>query len=288
MSRALVPDVQWVLAALALALAAAAADSSLETAWARLARGDAAGAEAALDGVAEPGDDRAADRTAWLDARARIAWARGQTDLSFALAMRSVAVAERARVNLPDLAPAIGPGRPWIEQDFRLPLRTLPTGDAGAQAGALAQSLLALPEARRPDGAWLVWAARLLDASVKAPGEVPGAVRDQLPGQRARLLQAACEARHGARAVTAMPSKALVAGSGAEGFARWFQAEALAREGERQDARLASLRFVQAAAAFDESPWLRVAALRRAADTLQTTDPAEAARLRDAADKETP
>jgi hypothetical protein len=45
---------------------------------------------------------------------------------------------------------------------------------------------------------------------------------------------------------------------------------------------------VQSAAALEDSPWLRVRALERAAALLDPIDPSEAARLREAARKETP
>ncbi len=283
------PATAW----LALVMAAAGAESPIDAARARLARGDAAAAETALRGMAEPGVQRGSERACWLDAQARIAWSQGRIDLAFARSMEALALAERSGERLPDLTSALGSGRPWLDETFRLPLRALPTGDSGAEARTLAAALRALPEASTPWGAWLVWAARLLDASVEPPPPLAKPARDtpehELARRRARLLQSACELRLGSSgAATAMPAEALKPGCGAEGFARWFQAEAAAREGERRDPRLASLRFVQSAAAFDDSPWLRVAALRRAATTLDPIDPAEAARLRAAADKETP
>lgn len=284
---------RFLLACLTLLLVAAGADSPLDLVRVRLARGDAAAAEAALRQIAEPAADRASERAAWLDAQARVAWSRGRLDLAFARSMEAQALAERARERLPDLTPDISPGRAWVDETFRLPLRALPTGDSGTDAATLAASLRALPEASTPWGAWLVWAARLLDPSVPPPAPLVKPAHDtpehELARRRVRLLQAACELRQGVSGATAvMPTEALKPACGAEGFARWFQAEALAREGERNDPRLAAVRFVQAAAAFDDSPWLRVAAFRRAATTLHPIDPAEAARLRAAADKETP
>jgi hypothetical protein len=77
-------------------------------------------------------------------------------------------------------------------------------------------------------------------------------------------------------------------GSPLEGFARWFEAEALQRDARSAQPRLAALRMVQSAAALEDSPWLRVRALERAAALLDPIDPSEAARLREAARKETP
>jgi hypothetical protein len=191
------------------------------------------------------------------------------------------------------LTPAIAPGRAWLDEEFALPLRALPTGDSGQQASELAKALLALPESAKEDGAWLVWAARLLDASVAPPKVSARPAREGTPqavaARRAGLLQAACESREGrSKTAAAVLRAAARPGRGAEGFARWFEAEGLLRDASRRDERLAALRLVQAAAAFDDSPWMRVAALRRAADTLEPIDPAEAARVRAAADKETP
>ena len=259
----------------------------------RLARGDARGAEIALASVAMPKSEQAPELAAWLDASARIAWSRGEMDRAFAMSLEALAVAERAGVTLPPLTATLSPGRAWLDEDFSLPLRALPTGDSGARAPHLANRLRSLPEAARPEGAWLTWGARLLDASVSAPTPAAKPARESatqaLARRRAALLQAACEARSGdVRSSAAVLRAAERPGRGAEAFARWFQGEALAREAAHRDARLASLRFAQCAGAADDSPWLRVAALRRAAELLETIDPAEAARLRAAADKETP
>ena len=85
MSRALL-----VIACAALA----AAEQPMNLVQARLARGDAQGARAALVDVPRPADDRPAELAAWLDASARVAWARGEMDEAFALSLEALAVAE--------------------------------------------------------------------------------------------------------------------------------------------------------------------------------------------------
>lgn len=285
------------IAMLMIALLLAAAESPVDLVQARLARGDAAGAREALAQVAEPADTDAAARAAWIDANARIAWAAGEMDRAFALSVQAQVLAERAGVELPALTAAFSPQRAWVDPACGVALRVLPTGDAGAQASALAAQLLALPEAKQPSGAWIVCAARLLDASTPMPATEKVKEGRETPAQarvrtRAALLRLACEARAGdAKAVErALKELRDLARQSRQAtpFTQWFEGELLLRDTARRDPRLASLRFTQSAAAFDEAPWLRVAALKRAAEALQTIDPQEAARLRAAADKEIP
>ena len=278
---------------LTIAVMLAVADPAMDLVQARLARGDAASAREALARVDEPAESDAAARAAWLDANARIAWAAGEMDRSFALGVQAQVLAERAGVALPALTAAFSPQRAWVDPACGLALRTLPTGDAGAQAGALASSLLALPESGQAGGAWIVCAARLLDAAVAMPpGEKVKDARETPARTRTALLRAACEARGGEAKVaerTLRELRELARQSRqAAPFTQWFEGELLLRDTPRRDPRLASLRFTQAAAAFGEAPWLRVAALKRAAEALQEIDPQEAARLRAAADKEIP
>ena len=102
------------------------------------------------------------------------------------------------------------------------------------------------------------------------------------------FLQAAVAARSGEAEAGAMELGRLVREAPAlQPMAHWFEGEASLRR-STPDPRAAELRFVQCAAALHEAPWIRVAALRRAAGALDTIDPAEAARLRAAADEETP
>lgn len=284
-------------AMLAIALLLAAAESPMDLVQARLARGDAVGAREAMARVAEPAATDAAARAAWLDASARMAWAAGEMDRAFALGVQAQVLAERAGVELPALTAAFSPQRAWVDPACGVALRVLPAGDAGVQAGALAAELLQLPEAKQPGGAWIVCAARLLDASIPMPAiekvkdgrETPAQVRMRT---RDALLRHACDARAGEAKVaerTLNELRQLARQSRqAAPFTQWFEGELLLRDTPRRDPRLASLRFTQSAAAFEEAPWLRVAALRRAAEALQSIDPQEAARLRAAADKEIP
>ena len=279
---------------LAVALACLAlATGPMETVQARLARGDARGAAVALAGVARPDAAQSAELAAWLDAHARVAWAHGRMDEAFARAVLAQALAERAGVSLPPLDAALGGGRAWVDAESGLPIRTLPTGDSGERAAALARELVEAAEGRGAEGAWLVWAAKLLDAGVAAPAAAPRGAKETpaeaIARRRASLLQAACQARSSdATQATATLRAAAREGEATRGLALWFEGESLARDGARRDPRQASLRFAQAAAEFDASPWLRVAALRRAAAALEPIDAPEAARLRAAADKETP
>lgn len=275
-----------------LAIALAADPSALDRAWEHLDRGDAAGAAQALAVEPRPtGPDAAL--ASWLDASARVAWAQGRMDRAFALGVQAVVVGERLARPVPALTPAVTPGRAWIDETCGLPHLVLPTGDGDGPA--LARELMALPEAATADGAWIVFAARLLDGQVTAP-DASRASRAAAASvgreQRLSLLQCAAEARRGGarstNAVIAALRQPAREGSPLEGFARWFEAEALVREAKPAQARLASLRLVQSAAAFDDSPWLRVRALERAAALLDPIDPSEAARLREAARKETP
>lgn len=285
-----------IASVLCMAIALASA-GPMDLVQARLARGDAAGAREALRQVPEPAEADVGERAAWLDANARVAWAVGEMDRAFALSVHAQVLAERAAVELPALTGAWVPKRAWVDPACGLPLRTLPTGDGGAQAAALAATLAALPEASRPGGAWIACAARLLDASRPMPAaEKPKEGRESPAQSRARLrgqlLRAACEARTGdTRSVErTLADLRQVARQvrDASPFTQWFEGELLLRDTPKRDARLASLRFTQSAAASDEAPWLRVAALRRAADAVQAVDPQEAARLRAAADKEIP
>lgn len=285
------------MAMLTIALLLAAAESPMDLVQARLARGDAAGAREAMAQVTEPSATDTAARAAWLDANARIAWAAGEMDRAFALGVQAQVLAERAGVELPALTAAFSPQRAWVDPTCGVALRALPTGDAGAQAGALAVALLALPEAKQPAGAWIVCAARLLDASTPMPATEKAKEARETAAQarvrtRAALLRLACEARAGEAKVVERTLKELREfarqSRQATPFTQWFEGELLLRDTARRDPRLASLRFTQSAAAFDEAPWLRVAALKRAAEALQSIDPQEAARLRAAADKEIP
>lgn len=275
------------LAGCMLMLALAVGPSDLERAWSCLDRGDARSAAEALEAAPPPAANDA-DRASWLDARARIAWARGEMDRAFALGIESVVVGERTGRQAPAMTPAIAPGRPWIDEATGLPRLLLPTGDGDGPA--LARELLALPESGTPEGAWILWAARLLDEKVPAP---EAARANRATGSRRQsLLQAAAEARRGSNrsrnAVIAALRGVAREGSGLEPFVRWFEAEAVAREGPGPEVRLAALRMVQAAAAADDNAWLRVRALERAATLLDPVDAPEAARLREAARKETP
>jgi len=280
------------LVASAIACLALAA-GSMDTVQSRLSRGDARGAARALEGLPRPPADRVAELAAWLDAHARVAWAQGRMDEAFARAALAQAFAERAGVALPPLDAAFGGGRAWIDAETGLPVRVLPTGDSGQRGAELGRELLAAAEGRASEGAWLAWAAKLLDASVAPPAIAPRAAKETaaeaVARRRVALLQAACQARAGDAAQAGASLRAAARdGEPMRGFALWFDGEALSRDGVRRDPRLAALRFAQAAAEFDASPWMRVAALRRAADTLEPIDAPEAARLRAAADKETP
>jgi hypothetical protein len=270
-----------------LTLALATVSTELDQAWRCLDHGDARSAAEALEAAPPPAANDA-DRASWLDARARIAWARGEMDRAFALGIESVVVGERTGRQAPAMTPAIAPGRPWIDEATGLPRLLLPTGDGDGPA--LARELLALPESGTPEGAWILWAARLLDEKVPAP---EAARANRATGSRRQsLLQAAAEARRGSNrsrnAVIAALRGVAREGSGLEPFVRWFEAEAVAREGPGPEVRLAALRMVQAAAAADDNAWLRVRALERAATLLDPVDAPEAARLREAARKETP
>lgn len=275
-----------------LAMAMATVSTQLDQAWRCLDRGDARGAAQALATAPRPAADQV-ELASWLDAHARVAWAQGQMDRAFALGIQSVVVGERSDRQAPALTPALTPGRAWVDEATGLPRLVLPTGDGDGPA--LARELVALPESGTPEGAWILWAARLLDAQVPAPEASRSARGAALGARRERrqsLLQAAAEARHGANrsrtAVIASLRGAVREGSAMEPFGRWFESEAVTREGPGPDARLAALRLVEAAAALDDSPWLRVRALERAATILDPIDATEAARLREAARKETP
>lgn len=276
---------RWL--AFALLAALAAAEDPVGLAQARLARGDAASARAALEGVACPA--QGAERAAWLDAQSRVAWHEGRNDEAFARGALAIACAEASGQALPPFLSAFGAGRPWLDAETGLAPRLLPTGDA-ADARALAAELRAAPEARGPEGVWISLAACLLDPSLPVPKAVDRPVPDsaKVSKRREAFLRAALAARAGdaEAAVTALRTVARDC-EGIRAAHHWFEAEALRRRA-RPDPRLASLRFVQSAAALDDAPWLRAAALRRAADALDTTDPAEAARLRAAADQEIP
>jgi len=266
-------------------LAMAAEPAGLEKAWSCLDHGDAAGAKQALVSVPEPaGDDRTL--ASWLDARSRVAWAEGRMDEAFATGIRAVVVSERTGRDMPSLTPELTPARAWVDAGTGLPRLVLPTGDGDGPA--LARDLTSLPEAAAAEGAWIVLAARLLDPAVTPPPDPRKAARSPRAEARLGFLLAAVDARRsppaGGSAVTARLKGFLTDGSPMLAAARWFEAEAAAGT----DSRLASLRFVHAAAAFDESPWLRARALERAAETIETIDPPEAARLRAAARKETP
>jgi hypothetical protein len=274
-----------------LAFALAAGPAGLDRVWESLDRGDVQGATAALADAPRPaGSD--AELASWLDAQSRLAWAQGRMDRAFAWGVQAVVVGERSNRAFPGLTPSLTPGRAWVDEACGLPRLVLPTGDGDGVA--LARELLALPEAATPEGVWIVWAARLLDGKVPAPENRSGraAASDPRREQRQALLQSAVEARHGGSrstaAVVASLRQPAREGSPLEGFARWFEAEALQRDARSAQPRLAALRMVQSAAALEDSPWLRVRALERAAALLDPIDPSEAARLREAARKETP
>ena len=281
-----------MIAAWLLSLSMLVHADAMAEAWRCLDRGDAAGAGARMAEVPRPASDDAA-LASWLDARSRIAWAQGRMDQAFALGVQAVVVSERCSRELPSLTPSLTPGRTWVDEGTGLPRLLLPAGDG--DGAALAVELRELPEASRPEGAWIVCAARLLDASVPAPAtpkDSRGGGKPTRAERRTALLQAAMQARRGeaksAGAAAAALRSAAREGSPLEAFARWFEAEAAARGGSPADARLASLRFVQAAALADDSPWLRVRALDRAAALLETIDPQEAGRLHAASRKENP
>jgi len=265
----------------------AAAQEPLQVAQARLARGDAQGASRALEGVACPAIDQGAARAAWLDARGRIAWQQGRLDVAFALCVQAVACAERTGVMLPAHLSALRSDQAWIDAASGLPPRVLPTGES-SEGAALAKALAESPEAQEEAGAWLRLAARLLDPArpgvdVAMPSENAKAAR-----RRVAFLQAALAARAGdAEAAVAAVRASAREAAALQPLCHWFEGEALLRRA-RPDPRTASLRFVQCAATLDAAPWLRASALRRAAASLESIDPAEASRLRVAADEETP
>lgn len=276
---------RWLGLVLLVTLVAAEDPSGL--AQARLARGDAAGARAVLDGVACPA--QGAGRAAWLDAQARVAWHEGRNDEAFARGALAIACAEASGLTLPTFLSAFGGGRAWLDAETGLAPRLLPTGDA-SDARALAAELRAAPEARGPEGAWISLAACLLDPSLPVPKAVDRPVPDsaKVAKRREAFMRAALAARAGDAEAASAALRTLARDcEGIRAACHWFEAEALRRR-DRADLRLASLRFVQCAAELDDAPWLRAAALRRAADTIETTDPAEAARLRAAADQEIP
>lgn len=274
-----------------LAWTLAAGPAGLDRAWESLDCGDVQGATDALAAVPRPADSDP-DLASWLDAHSRLSWAQGRMDRAFALGVQAVVVGERSDRTVPSLTPSVTPGRAWLDEVCGLPRLVLPTGDG--DGASLARELLALPEAATPEGVWIVWAARLLDGKVPAPEVRSGraAAANTRREQRQSLLQSAAEARRGGSrstaAVVASLRQPAREGSPIEGFARWFEAEALQREDGPAQQRLAALRMVQSAAAFQDSPWLRVRALERAAVLLDPIDPSEAARLREAARKETP
>jgi hypothetical protein len=267
--------------------AIASVQEPLQVAQARLARGDALGAARAMQGVACPGPEQGAARAAWLDAQGRIAWQQGRLDEAFALCTQAVACAERAGVTLPAHQAALQPDRAWIDAASGLPMRVLPTG-ASAERLALAQALAESVEAQDESGAWLRLAANLLDPSretveVAMPGESAKIAR-----RRVAFLQAALAARAGDAETAVAAVRAVGRDCAAlQPLCQWFEGEALLRRA-RAEPRTASLRFVQCAAALDDTPWLRASALRRAAAALDPIDPAEASRLRAAAEEETP
>jgi len=278
-----VTHLAWSLVAM-LAWAPPAADP-----WPALDVGDAADARAALDGAPRPDDP--AEVAAWMDAQARVAWATGWCDVAFARSVQAVAMSEAAGRAMPALTAALTPDRPWMDPAYLLVLRAPPTGDAPAEHAALAAEILALPAAGTTEGAWLVWAARLLDPTVAAPpSEAP---RERGPPSPARrrvaLLRAMAEARHGdprslPKAIATLQAVEREGGPAAP-LALWFEGEAMFRQGL---VRQAALRFVRAAAGFADAPWVRVAALRRAAEALREIDPQESLRLESAARKEMP
>jgi hypothetical protein len=257
--------------------------------WPALDVGDAAGARAALDRVARPEDP--SEAAAWMDARARVAWATGSCDAAFARSVQAVAMSEAAGRAMPALTAALTPDRSWMDPAYLLVLRAAPIGDAPTERGALAAEILALPAAGTTEGAWLVWAARLMDPSVAAPpSEAPRESGPPSPARRrVALLRAMAEARHGdprslPKAIATLQAVEREGGPAAP-LALWFEGEATARQGR---AREAALRFVRAAAGFTDAPWVRAAALRRAAALLREIDPQESLRLEAAARKEMP
>jgi|GEM_PF-2398556 len=279
------------------AMLAATVDATMHTVQARLARADALGAQLLFTQITIPQPSDSVAYAEWLDAASRIAWSEGEMDRSFALAMQAVVLSERAGIALPPLTETLTPTRAWIDPSCALPLRVVPTGDAGANAQVLAAQLMALAEAKQPGGAWIVWAAKLLDATIAAPVAEKNKDGKQTPQQalahrRLALLRAACEARSGdvknVDRVLAELRMLSRPDQQTQAISRWFEGELLLRVSPRRDPQLASLRFVQAAAEADQAPWLRVAALRRAATALESIDSKEAARLRAAAEKETP
>jgi hypothetical protein len=267
--------------------AIASVQEPLQVAQARLARGDALGAARAMQGVACPGPEQGAARAAWLDAQGRIAWQQGRLDEAFALCTQAVACAERAGVTLPAHQAALQPDRAWIDAASGLPMRVLPTAES-AERAALAKALAESVEAQDESGAWLRLAANLLDPSratveVAMPGESAKIAR-----RRVAFLQAALAARAGDAETAVAAVRAVGRDCAAlQPLCQWFEGEALLRRA-RAEPRTASLRFVQCAAALDDTPWLRASALRRAAAALDPIDPAEASRLRAAAEEETP
>lgn len=273
--------------ALFVALSLGLAETPLDRAQERLTRGDAFGAARALQGVECPAPEEGAARASWLDAQARIAWHQGRMERAFALSVRSIACAERAGVSLAPFLPAFVKDRDWIDPGCGLALRVLPTVQdeaAREQAAELAGSA----EAQGESGAWVRLAARLMDPSRPAENVKVSEEGSKPARRRMAFLQAALAARVGDAEVAAVELRKLGREtSELQPLAQWFEAEALLRR-ERPDCRTAALRFVQCAAALDDAPWIRAAALRRAAGALDTTDPAEAARLRAAADEETP
>jgi hypothetical protein len=275
------------LLACALLAAIAAAHDPLQVAQTRLARGDAQGASRALEGLACPAIDQGAARAAWLDARGRIAWQQGRMDQAFALCTQAVACAERAGVTLPAHQAALRSDMAWIDAASGLPPRVLPTGESG-ECATLAKTLAECPEAQDEAGAWLRLAARLLDPSRPVVEVAMPAENAKMARRRVAFLQAALAARAGdAEAAVAAVRASARDAAALQPLCQWFEGEALLRRA-RPDPRAASLRFVQCAAALDAAPWLRSSALRRAAAALETIDPAEASRLRAAADEETP
>jgi hypothetical protein len=268
-------------------MAIASVQEPLQVAQTRLARGDALGAARAMQGVACPDVEQGAARAAWLDAQGRIAWQQGRLDEAFARCTQAVACAERAGITLPAHQAALQSDRAWIDAASGLPIRVLPPADTVDRA-ALATSLAESPEAQDESGAWLQLAANLLDPSraaveVAMPGETAKIAR-----RRVAFLQAALAARAGDAEAAVATVRAVGRDCAAlQPLCQWFEGEALLRRA-RAEPRTASLRFVQCAAALDDTPWLRASALRRAAAALDPIDPAEASRLRAAAEEETP
>lgn len=259
----------------------------LQVAQARLARGDALGAARAMQGVACPGAEQGAARAAWLDSQGRIAWQQGRLDEAFALCSQAVACAERAGVTLPAHQAALRPDRAWVDAASGLAMRVLPTGES-AERPALAQALAESAEAQDESGTWLRLAARLLDPSRAAVEVAMPAESAKIARRRVAFLQAALAARAGDAETAVAAVRAVGRDCAAlQPLCQWFEGEALLRRA-RAEPRTASLRFVQCAAALDDTPWLRASALRRAAAALDPIDPAEASRLRAAAEEETP